>query len=152
MIKHGLNNLCRISCQTLLARDTEHPARMRRTCARAIGPHLTGIGLKHSGCKEDLRRMAQHRRENPPWTRSSGSSSSHSPASPGGISVFQLAAASPTPSTTSWIRGLRVLSPCQQFSMSSHNGSKIPISPASAGLSGRTPHTMWYKSSRGLMF
>ena len=61
---------------------------------------------------------------------------------PGGISVFRLAAALPTPPTTSQIRGLLVLSPRQHLSMSSHtDGSKIPIFSATAGLSGWTPDT-----------
>ena len=57
----------------------------------------------------------------------------------GGMSVHQLAAASPTRAATSWIRGLFVLSSSQQAFTGSHRGFESPIDSPFAGLFGRAP-------------
>ena len=79
---------------------------------------------------------------------SSSSDSSSSVSSPcfvtlGGVTTCQLAAASATPSTTSWICGLRVFSPSQHFWMSFHSDSEIPIASEFPGLAGRKPDEMF---------
>lgn len=93
-------------------------------------------------------------RDNPPGFglfSSSTTSATSGCAYPGGMSVRQCPAASPTLATTSRICGRRVLSSSQHLWMNSHNDSEIPIASAFVGLLGRTPRRAPSTKSTGII-
>ena len=105
------------------------------------------IWFKYCLCTESLRttvkRDGEKKNLNVRCSRGSESSSetgsSWLSGSLGGVSVCQLLAALLIPSTTSWICGLRLLSPSQHFWISLHKESEIPMFSGFSGLSGRAP-------------
>ena len=142
--------------QAIMGWVAEH--RLRIGVFGSGGEHVTWpvighVGLEYSNCIEGLRANGVTLRIGLNSLASSSSVSSSTVWSsrcflpPGGMSVCQLAAAPPIPSTTSWICGLRSLSRSQHFCMTSHKESEIPIAPAFAGLSGRAPRRTRYACS-----
>ena len=139
-----------------LGRGTVRVAGLRGVGTRAASRRVFAlIRLEYPDCAEGLRTNGTTgNNESPPCFSSSDSSSTESSqcsVALGGVSACQLAAASPTPATTSWIAGLLLMSPSQHFWMSFHKTSEIPIFSAFSGLSGRTPNETWYASSKGLI-